>query len=292
MLDELATNWPSEFYVRGPGAGLGQDADPELVAFVMRVIQAGASPAAVVALERMNGEVDIRDLLPTISVPALVMCNSRDPLAPAEGVRAMAEAIPGARYVEFPGSTHSVAPNLDGVIATVQEFVTGQPAAGPTRRRLLTILFMDVVGSTERAVELGDARWRELLSAYYRRTEAALMAYDGTEVDRAGDGLLAVFDGPTRAIRCAQFIHRQARELGLELRGGIHTGEVEVEDAVVRGIAVHIAARVCAAAGAADVLVSSTVRDLTAGAGLNYEDRGLHELKGVPEARHLFAVLS
>jgi class 3 adenylate cyclase/pimeloyl-ACP methyl ester carboxylesterase len=292
MLVELEKNWPSEYYVRGPGAGLGQDADRELVAFVMRIIQAGASPAAVVALERMNGEVDIRDLLPTISVPALVMCNSHDPLAPAEGVRAIAEAIPGSRYVEFPGRTHFVGPNLDSMVATVQEFVTGQPAAAPTNRRLLTILFTDVVGSTERAVELGDARWRELLSEHYARTEGVLAAYGGREVDRAGDGILAVFEGPTRAIRCAQSIHTRARELGLELRAGIHTGEAEVVGDAVRGIAVHIAARVCGTAAGHDVLVSSTVRDLTAGAGLEYEDRGLHELKGVPEARRLFAVRS
>lgn len=149
---------------------------------------------------------------------------------------------------------------------------------------------MDVVGSTERAVELGDAGWRELLSAHYGRTERELAAYEGREVDRAGDGILAVFEGPTRAIRCAQSIQSHAREFGLELRGGIHTGEVEVDGNAVRGIAVHIASRVCATAEGWDVLVSSTVRDLTAGAGLDYEDRGLHDLKGVPEPRHLFAV--
>jgi class 3 adenylate cyclase/pimeloyl-ACP methyl ester carboxylesterase len=292
LLVELRENWPSEYYVRGPGVGLGEDADPELVAFAMRAIQAGASPAAVVALERMNGEVDIRDLLPTISLPALVMCNSHDPLAPADGVRAMAKAIPGARYVEFPGTTHSVGPNLDRMIATVREFVTGQRAPAPSSRRLLTILFMDVVGSTERTVELGDAGWRELLASHYARTQRMLYAFEGREIDRAGDGLLAVFGGPTRAIRCARAIQDDARGLGLELRGGIHTGEVEDDGDAIRGIAVHIAARVCAIARESDLLVSSTVRDLTAGAGLEYEDRGFHELKGVPEARHLFAVRS
>jgi class 3 adenylate cyclase len=271
---------------------LGEDADAELVAFVMRMIQAGASPAAVVALERMNGEVDIRDLLPTISVPTLVMCNSHDPLAPAEGVRAMADAIPGARYVEFPGRTHFVGANLERMVATMRGFVTGKEAPVPSSRRLLTILFMDITASTERAVELGDAGWRELLSAHYAQTERLLATYEGREVDRAGDGILAVFEGPTRAIRCAQAIQSQAGSFGLELRGGIHTGEVEVDGDAVRGIAVHIASRVCAAAEGSCLFVSSTVRDLTAGAGLDYEDRGLHELRGIPEGRHLFAVRS
>ena len=291
LLVELERNWPSEWYVRGPGAGMGDDADPEAVAFVLRVCQAGASPAAAVALEAMNADVDIRDLLPTISVPTLVMCSSHDPLAPADGVRAMADAIPGARFREFPSTSHFVGDNLEAVIAAVQELVTGHSAPVPTNRRLLTILFLDLVGSTERAVELGDTAWGELLSAHYDRVARELDAYDGREVDRAGDGVLAVFEGPTRAIRCAQSIRREAQALGLELRGGVHTGEVEIDGDAVRGIAVHTAARVCAAAAAGELLVSSTVRDLTAGAALVLEDRGLHELKGVPEPRQLFAVM-
>jgi class 3 adenylate cyclase len=290
LLRELETNWPSEAYIRGWGAGAGEEIDPELLAFMMRLCQAGASPTAAVALERMNRDVDIRDLLPTISVPALIMCNSHDPVAPADGVRAMADGIPGSRFVEFAGNSHFVGPNLERMIATVQEFVTGRRVAPPTSRRLLTILFLDVVGSTERAAELGDAAWRDLLSAHYRLAERELGSYEGREVDRAGDGILAVFEGPTRAIRCSQSIQREARTLGLALRGGIHTGEVEVDGDDVRGIAVHTAARVCAAAEASELLVSSTVRDLTAGAGIEYEDRGLHELKGVPEPRQLFAV--
>ena len=194
----------------------------------------------------------------------------------------MAKAIPGARYVEFPGTTHSVGPNLDRMVGTVREFVTGQRAPAPTSRRLLTILFMDVVGSTERAVELGDAAWRELLAA--RSLDAAKLfgAFEGREIDRAGDGLVAVFEGPTRAIRCARAIQDDAREHGLELRGGIHTGEVEDDGEAIRGIAVHIAARLCAIASEADLLVSSTVRDLTAGAGLEYEDRGLRRVERRP----------
>ncbi len=291
LLVDLERNWPSDWYVRGPGMGMGKDADPEAVASVMRYAQAAASPAAAVALESMNNTVDIRDLVPTISVPALVMCNSHDPMAPADGVRAMAAAIPGARFVEFPGTSHAVGDNLDAVIATVQEFVTGRRAPTPTNRRLLTILFLDVAGSTERVAQIGDEAWRELLAAHYARAEREIVAHDGREVDRAGDGMVAVFEGPTRAIRAAQSIQREARTLGLELRGGVHTGEVEVDGAGIRGIAVHTAARVCAAAGSGELLVSSTVRDLTAGAPLEYQDRGLHELKGVPAQKHLFAVL-
>jgi len=291
-LVELERNWPSEAYVRGVGAGMGDDADPEDVAFVMRVCQAGASPAAAVALERMNAEADVRDILPTISVPTLVMCSSHDPLAPAEGVRWMAERIPGARFAQFPSTSHFIGDNLDAVIATIVEFVTGHHAVpAPTNRRLLTILVLDVVGSTERVAELGDAAWRELLVAHYARAEREITAYDGREVDRAGDGLMAVFEGPTRAIRCGQSIQHEAGGLGLELRGGAHTGEVELDGDAIRGIAVHTAARICAGAGAGELLVSSTVRDLTAGAKLEYEDRGLHELKGIPEPRQLFAAI-
>lgn len=289
---ELERNWPSESYIRGHGAGMGDDADPADVAFFMRLCQAGASPAAAVALERMNAEIDIRDLLPTISVPTLVMCSSHDPLAPTAAVRAMADAIPGARYVDFPATSHFVVANVDAVIATVVEFVTGQrPAPSPANRRLLTILFFDIVESTDRVVKLGDAAWRDLVKTHHARAEREIVGYDGREVDRAGDGVLAVFGGPTRAIRCAQSIQDDARELDLELRAGVHTGEVELDDEAIRGIAVHTAARVCGVATAGELLVSSTVRDLTAGAGLRFEDRGMHELKGVPEPRRLFAVL-
>jgi pimeloyl-ACP methyl ester carboxylesterase len=291
LLIELEHDWPNEWYVRGPGAGMGPDADPDAVAFVMRLCQAGASPAAAVALERMNASVDVTDLLPSIAVPALVMCSSDDPLAPAAGVRWMAERIPGARFVEFPGTSHFVGDNLPAVIAAVQELVTGHRPPAPTSRRLLTILFLDIVGSTERAVALGDADWRHLLGAFYEKTERELLGHEGREVDRAGDGLVAVFEGPTRAIRFAQAIRHEARTLSLELRAGVHTGEVDLDGAGIRGIAVHTTARVCGVAGAGELLVTSVVRDLTAGAQLKFEDRGLHELKGVPEPRHLFAVV-
>jgi pimeloyl-ACP methyl ester carboxylesterase len=291
LLRELERNWPSEWYVRGPGAGMGSDANAEAVARMMRILQAGASPGAAVALERMNADLDVTDLLSSISVPTLVMCNADDPVAPAAGVRQLAERIPGAQFRAFPGTSHFMGSNLPAIIAAVQELVTGHRAPAATSRRLLTILFLDVVGSTERAVALGDSAWRQLLAALYERTDREILAHEGREVDRAGDGLVAVFEGPTRAIRCAQAIQREAQSLGLELRGGVHTGEVELDGTGIRGIAVHTCARVCAAAGAGDLLVTSTVRDLTAGAQLAFDDRGLHELKGVPDSRQLFAVV-
>lgn len=288
MLAEVERDWPSEQYVRGVGAGLGESADPDLVAFLLRRLQAGASPSAALALETMNSAIDISDLLPTISVPTLVMCSARDPVAPSDGVRALADGIPGARFLEFPGASHFMGGNLDAVVSAVVEFVTGQPPPVTTVRRLVTVLFVDIVGSTEQAAELGDAAWRDTLAAFYGRVEGALGAYRGREIDRAGDGVLAVLDGPTPAVACAAAIRGSVAALGLTVRAGIHTGEVELDGDAVRGIAVHMAARICAAAGPGEVLVSSTVRDLTVGSALVFEDHGTHVLKGVPEPRQLF----
>jgi len=290
LLRNIHEEWPNEWYLRGPGAGLGPDADPEVLEYFMRLSQLGASPAAAVALEAMNHDSDVTDILPSISVPTLVMCSSDDPLAPAEGVRWMADRIPGAVFKTFPSNSHSWGDNVGAVIATVQEMVLGTRAPIHSSRRLLTLLFVDVVGSTEQATSMGDAAWHDLMQRYYVRVEHELAGFDGREVDRAGDGLFAAFDGPTRAIRCAQAIQREGRLLGIELRAGVHTGEVEVDDDGVRGIAVHVAARVCAAAGAGELFISSTVRDLTAGADLVVVDRGMHALKGVDGERQLFAV--
>jgi class 3 adenylate cyclase len=261
------------------------------MSFMLRLFQAAASPAAAVALERMNAEVDISDILPAIHVPTLLMCHTDDPEAPADAVQWMAGQIPGARVAMFPGKSHFVGEgeNLDRVVATIQEFLTGRPAPLPTHRRLLTILFLDVAGSTERAVELGDSRWRDVLASLFDEIEKELALFEGREVDRAGDGLLATFDGPSRAIRCAQEAGARAARLGLKLRSGIHNGEAEVDGSRVRGIAVHAAARICALAEPGEVLVSSTVRDLAAGAGISFQDRGVHELRGVPEPRQLYA---
>jgi class 3 adenylate cyclase len=289
LVEDCRQNWPSEWYLRGPGAGR-KDIPPEELEAMRRTARAAGSPAAVAAYEEMNGQIDTRDILSTIRVPALVVNRSGDPVAHVDAARDLAERIPGARFVELPGESHGFGGVEEELLVLLREFVAGADAPASGVRQLATILFVDVVGSTEQASQLGDARWSEVLSRLYALAERELASYGGKEVDRAGDGLLAVFDGPTRAIRCARALQRGARELGLELRAGVHTGEVERFGDGVRGIAVHVTARVAALAGPSEVLVSSTVRDLVAGAGLAFDDRGLHELKGVDEPRQLFAV--
>jgi class 3 adenylate cyclase len=196
----------------------------------------------------------------------------------------------------FPGKTHYMeAPwaGLDGepIFATIEEFVTGSPPAVASERFLTTVLFLDIVGSTERATAIGDRAWRELLDAHYLVVSSELGRSGGREVDTAGDGLLATFDGPARAVRFAFAVAKRDRELGLDIRAGVHCGEVERSSGAVRGIAVHIASRVAALARPGEVLTSSTVRDLAAGSGLRFEDRGMHALKGIPEPRQLLCAL-
>ena len=290
MIDDLRRNWPSAEYLMGAGAGLGRDVDPAFLEWFLRYAQAGASPRAIVALEEMNASIDIRDILPTISVPTLVINRTGDPVAHVEAARDLAAHIAGARFVEFPGDSHSLSDVADEFVTEVRSFLTGIRQPVPTTRVLATILFVDIVGSTELASRIGDAGWRDLLERYYGAVGSELRGFAGREVDRAGDGLCATFDGPTRAIRCAQAIGGVARGLGLHVRAGVHTGEIEAVGGAVRGIAVHMAARIAALAKADEVLVSSTVRDLTAGSGLSLVDRGMHDLKGVADLRKLFAV--
>jgi class 3 adenylate cyclase len=292
MIEMISEEWPSLEYLLGPGAGVGRDADPALVDWMMRYARSSASPAAIVALERVNAVIDIRDVVPAIRVPTLVMNRAGDPVAHVEAARDLAARIDGASFIEFPGDTHSLSagPESERILQTIEEFVTGNPAPVRTTRMLGTIVFVDVVASTERAAALGDSGWSELLGRYYNRAERELSRHAGEEVDRAGDGLVALFDGPTRAIRCAQALVEAARELGLELRAGLHTGEIERAAGAVRGIAIHLAARVAAKADAGEVLVTSTVRDLVAGSGLELEDRGVYGLKGFEEPRQLFGV--
>jgi pimeloyl-ACP methyl ester carboxylesterase/class 3 adenylate cyclase len=264
--------------------------DPAFLEWFDRNYRIGASPAAQVALSRMNATIDIRAILPTIRVPTLVLCREDDPVVAVDEARAMAGGIPGARFVVLPGQGHLFFDIWEDVVARIQEFVTGAPSTVPGDRVLTTLLFIDIVGSTEHAVAIGDAAWRDLLERHYMLTRRALSVFAGTEVDRAGDGLLATFDGPARAIRCARSIQREAGALGLALRAGVHTGEVERVDRAIRGIAVHTAARIAALAAPGEVLVSSTVKDLVAGSGLAFDDRGVRALKGVPEPRPIFAV--
>jgi class 3 adenylate cyclase len=291
-LAALEREWPSVEYLVGPGAGLGRDVDPAFLNWFVRYARAAASPAAIVALERLNLELDIRDVLPAINVPTLVLNRTGDPVAQLDAARDLASRIPGARFVEFPGDTHSIfAIEPERVLAEIEGFVTGSRPALAGDRVLATIMFADVAGSTEQAARLGDLAWRDLIERYYHAVERELPGYGGVEVDRAGDGVLALFDGPTRAVRCALVLQQSARELGFTLRCGVHTGEVERTPDGVRGIAVHLAARVAAVADPSDVIVSSTIRDLTAGSGLQLEDRGVHELRGIPEPCRLYRVL-
>lgn len=279
-------------YLTGKGAGMSHASEEELVDAI-RYCRAAASPTQMAALERMNQDMDIRDILPTIRVPTLILNRTGDPVAPIEAVRYMAARIPDARLIEFPGDTHgfSVGPKDDEINGAIQEFVTGERPAPRIDRVLTTVLFTDIVGSTQRAAELGDREWRQLLAEHHFLIRAELDRFQGREIDTAGDGFFATFDGPARAARCAQAIIAAVGRIGLEVRAGVHTGEVELLDGDVGGLAVHVGARIAATAGTSEVLVSSTVKDLTAGSGLVLEDAGEHELKGVPDRWHLYRVV-
>jgi class 3 adenylate cyclase len=270
-------------------------ADEDEVQAIARVIRYGASPGTVEALERMNMAIDVRDVLPVVSAPTLVLQQRGDPWTRTEHGRYLAQHIPGAAYVELDGADHiptaAMAPQLLAqVMPFLQDAVTRE--APEPDKVLATVLFSDIVGSTARAAELGDARWRELLAAHHGRVRAQLARFRGVELDTAGDGFFARFDGPARGIRCALAIRDAVRELGIEVRLGLHAGECEVLDAKVAGIAVAIGARVSSRAAAGEVLVSQTVKDLVAGSGITFDDRGLAELKGVPGEWRLFSVVS
>ncbi|KRR17693.1 adenylate/guanylate cyclase domain-containing protein [Bradyrhizobium retamae] len=246
----------------------------------------GASPSAVLALLRMNAEIDVRHILPTIRTPTLVLHRAGDSRVNVEAGRYLAQTIPGAKYVELSGQDHFIsAGDADSVVSEMEEFLTGSRADVELDRILATVMFIDIVDSTKRASELGDRRWRALLDQHDRIARLEIERFRGREVKTTGDGF---FDGPARAIRCAAAISEGVRSLDLQVRGGVHTGEIEVKPHDICGIAVHIAARICALAGAGEVLVSKTVRDLVAGANLRFGDRGFHALKGLDEAVHLF----
>ncbi len=256
-----------------------------------RHLRLAASPSAGVALYRMNTEIDVRHILPTISVPTLILHRSGDRVADAGGARYMAARIPGARYVERPGADHLPwLGDAEAITGEVQEFLTGVRPAADVDRMLVTVLFIDIVGSTERAATLGDARWRDLLSRFHESVRRETARFRGRIIDTAGDGVFASFDGPARAIRCAGAIRDAVATLGVKVRAGLHTGECEVAGEKVAGIAVHIGARVAASAEPGETLVTAMVRDLVAGSGLRFADRGSHSLKGVAGNWHLFAV--
>jgi class 3 adenylate cyclase/predicted alpha/beta hydrolase len=249
------------------------------------------SPGAAATIQRMLFEVDVRDVLPAVRAPTLVLQRVDDPFIRLPHARYLAEHIPNAELVELPGSDHVFfAGDADGLVDEIEKFATGDRRASRSNRVLTTMLFTDIVGSTERAVNVGDSAWRALLERHHVEVRAALERFRGHEVDTAGDGFFATFDGPARAVRCALRISEAVRDLGLEVRAGVHTGEVEVHGHGVTGIAVHVAARVAALARGGEVLATGTVRDLVAGSGLHFEDRGRHTLKGVPDDWQIYAV--
>lgn len=253
-------------------------------------LRLAASPGAAMAVMRMNMEIDVRHVLSTIHVPTLILHRTGDRLTPVEQSHYMARHIPGAKLVELPGVDHTpYAGDADILVDEIEEFLTGIRHGPEPDRILATVLFTDIVGSTQRVAELGDRGWRELLDQHHAIVRRELARFRGREVDTAGDGFLAAFDGPARAIRCAVSICQELRSLGIEIRAGLHSGECEVVGDKVGGIAVHIGSRVAAMAKPGEVLVSSTVKDLVVGSGISFADRGVHSLKGVPGQWHLFA---
>jgi pimeloyl-ACP methyl ester carboxylesterase len=288
VTDGFKADFGSDFWRKWLGPGLRDD--PGFIEDMERMFRMSATPAARAALSRMNQLIDVRGILSSIQAPTLVIGKTGDPIFPPDSAKDLASRIPGARLVSIEGEGHLIGRNAPELFKVIQEWVTDVTEAAPSDRFLATILFVDLVRSTERVTQIGDAAWRNLLAKYYAETRRELAIYGGVEVDTAGDGLLAHFDGPGRAVKCAGAIERTARDLGLEARAGVHTGEVERDKGAVRGIAVHTAARIAGLAGANEVLVSSTVRDLVAGSGLAFVDRGSHELKGIEGTRQLLAV--
>jgi pimeloyl-ACP methyl ester carboxylesterase len=263
----------------------------------LQMMRFGTSPGALQALHRMNKEIDIRHVLPSVRVPTLILHGLEDTVVPIEVARYLAAQIPTSRLVELPGIGHLAlgGPTADPIGQEIQQFLEEVRAAGGWEqtepdRVLATVLFTDIVGSTTRAAELGDRAWRGLLEEHHRLIRRELVRFRGSELDVAGDGFFARFDGPARAVRCACAITEGVREIGLELRAGLHTGECELMDGKVGGIAVHIGARVAKEAQPGQVLVSSTVKDLVAGSGLRFLEHGTATLKGVPDEWRLYAV--
>lgn len=287
---ELAvSNWGSLDQPAAPSVG----EDPRLQAWFQKRQRLAASPGAIDSVLRALLALDVRHVLPAINVPTLIFHCVGDQMVPVECGRYLAEHIRGARYVELAGVDHvPYFEHADVVLGELQEFLTGSRPAPETERVLATILFTDIVSSTPRNVELGDRRWRELLDEHESGVRREIEQWKGRLVKSTGDGVLAVFDGPARAVRCGATIRDDASRLGIELRVGLHTGEIELRGADIVGVAVNIAERVCSLAGPADVLVSRTVVDLVAGSGLAFDDRGEHELKGVPGRQPLYAVIS
>lgn len=291
FIDSMEKYWGSPWGVRHFAPSM--ESDIAFRRWWANFLRLAASPGAAAEIHRMAMGIDVRHVLPVIRTPTLVMHAMQDRMITIEHARYMAEHIQGARLVEIPQRDHifSLGP-AQTVLGEIEEFLTGARHGGETDRILATILFCDIVDSTRQAVALGDGRWRDLLGRFYTSILKALEQYRGREIDRAGDGLLAAFDGPARAIRCSIKCVEEVRALGLQLRAGLHTGECERVGEKLGGVAVHIGARVATMARPGEVLVSRTVKDLVAGSAIRFEDRGVHNLKGIPQPWQLYAVAS
>jgi class 3 adenylate cyclase len=282
-------HWGEGFIVSGVAPSLQQNED--FRDWAARMERLAASPGTIRKILELVGKFDVRHVLPSIRVPTLVMHRREDSFIKVEHGRYLAEHIPGVRYVELEGSDNLFSiGDSEAILGELEEFLTGSRHEREPDRMLATVMFTDIVDSTRRAAELGDADWRRLLEQHDMLVRRALDRHRGREVKRTGDGFLATFDGPARAIRCAASIADAVRTLGIHVRAGLHTGECEVMNGDVGGLAVHIGARVMGAADAGEVLVSSTVKDLVVGSGIEFEERGSRELKGVPGEWRLFAV--
>jgi class 3 adenylate cyclase/pimeloyl-ACP methyl ester carboxylesterase len=287
----VETRWGTEEWIRTIFP-TGSD-DPEYVRRFARMVRASATPRSAAAQFRYIFErIDVREMLPLVRVPTLVLHNRPNPFIPIALGQYLAEHIDAAKFVEIPSSGNATVAvdSMHRVCDETVEFVTGQRPLVQVDRILTTILFTDIVRSTERLAVLGDQQWRSVLDAHDRAVRERLRRFRGREVKTTGDGFCACFDGPARAIQCARAIIEVAERLGLEVRAGLHTGECEVRGGELSGLAVHVAARVGALASAGELLVTSTVEDLVAGSGIHFTDRGRQSLRGIPEERHLFAV--
>jgi pimeloyl-ACP methyl ester carboxylesterase len=288
---QITVAWGTTEFWRWNIEGMGEEPGSEELRQLARWSRLCASPAAALAIERAERDTDIRSILTGIQVPTLVLLGEKD--AGHWGAAPwVAEQIPGARYHVLAGAPHFLRPEDSEAFDTIDRFVDGvRDVEAEFDRFLASVLFTDIVGSTERASSLGDRAWGELVSRHHGIVRTMLARYRGAEIDTAGDGFFAAFDGPARAVRCAQQISEAVRPLGLEIRSGVHTGEVQTIDGKIAGLTVVIGARVGAQAGPSEVLVSQTVKDLVAGSDLAFEDAGEHELKGVPDRWHLYRVV-
>jgi class 3 adenylate cyclase len=288
-MGQLVANWGQG--LTAGGIAPSRMNDPQFVEWAARMERLAASPATIAKIMDLIGEFDVRHVLPSIRVPTLVLHRRDDNFIDFRHGKYIAEHVPNARLVELDGSDNLfTVGDVDSFLGEVEEFLTGSRFVKEPDRMLATVLFTDICDSTKRAAELGDADWRKLLEQHDRLVRRALERHRGREIKSTGDGFLATFDGPARALRCAASISEGVRTLGIEVRAGLHTGEVEVMNGDIGGLAVHIGARVMGAAGPSEVLVSSTVKDLVVGSGIEFAERGSHELKGVPGEWRLFAV--